>query len=46
VFTVVDHTTCWPEAIPLTGIIAVVGEAALFTGRIQRFGVLVVITFD
>ena len=45
-FTVVDHTTCWPEAIPLTGTMAAACAAALFTGWIQRFGVLAVITSD
>jgi hypothetical protein len=43
-FTVVDRTTRWPEAIPLSNIATVDCAAALFTGWIQRFGVPAVIT--
>ncbi len=45
-FTVVDRTTRWPEAIPLNNIAAADCAAALFTGWIQRFGVPTVITSD
>ena len=45
-FTVVDQTTRWPEAIPLAGITAANCAATLFHGWIQRFGVPAVITSD
>jgi transposase InsO family protein len=45
-FTVVDRTTRWPEAIPLSGISAADCAAALFSGWIQRFGVPAYITSD
>jgi transposase InsO family protein len=45
-FTIVDRTTRWPEAIPLSGIAAADCAAALFSGWIQRFGVPSVITSD
>jgi hypothetical protein len=45
-FTMVDRTTRWPEAIPLSGIAAADCAAALFLGWIQRFGVPSVITSD
>ncbi len=45
-FTVVDRTTRWPEAIPLSNIAAADCAAALFTGWIQRFGVPTVIISD
>jgi hypothetical protein len=45
-FTVIDRTTRWPEAIPLTGISAAECAAALFSGWIQRFGVPAYITSD
>jgi hypothetical protein len=45
-FTIVDRTTRWPEAIPLSGIAAANCAAALFSGWIQRFGVPSVITSD
>jgi hypothetical protein len=45
-FTVIDCTTRWPEAIPLSGISAAECAAALFTGWIQRFGVPAYITSD
>jgi transposase InsO family protein len=45
-FTVVDRTTRWPEAIPLSGISAAECAAALFSGWIQRFGVPAYITSD
>jgi hypothetical protein len=45
-FTIVDRTTRWPEAIPLSGIAAADCAAALFFGWIQRFGVPSVITSD
>jgi len=45
-FTIVDRTTRWPEAIPLSGISAADCAAALFSGWIQRFGVPAYITSD
>ncbi len=45
-FTVIDRTTRWPEAIPLAGISAAECAAALFSGWIQRFGVPAYITSD
>ena len=42
--TVIDRTTRWPEAIPLTSITAADCAKALFTGWIARFGVPSVIT--
>jgi transposase InsO family protein len=45
-FTVVDRTTRWPEAIPLSSTAAADWAAALFSGWIQRFGVPSVITSD
>jgi hypothetical protein len=45
-FTIVDRTTCWPEAIPLSSIAAADCAAALFSGWIQRFSVPSVITSD
>jgi transposase InsO family protein len=45
-FTIVDRTTRWPEAIPLSSIAAADCAAALFSGWIQRFGVPSVITSD
>jgi hypothetical protein len=44
-FTVMDRTTRWPEAIPLSSTAADCA-AALFTGWIQRFGVPSSITSD
>jgi transposase InsO family protein len=45
-FTIVDRTTRWPDAIPPGGIAAADCAAALFSGWIQRFGVPSVITSD
>jgi cleavage and polyadenylation specificity factor subunit 1 len=45
-FTVVDRTTRWPEAVPLSSTAAADCAAALFSGWIQRFGVPSVITSD
>jgi hypothetical protein len=39
-FTIVDRTTRWPEAIPLSSIAAADCASALFSGWIQRFGVV------
>ncbi len=45
-FTVMDRTTRWPEAIRLSSTAAADCAAALFTGWIQRFGVPSTITSD
>jgi hypothetical protein len=45
-FTVIDRTTRWPEAIPLTSTTAADCAAALLQGWIQRFGVPDTITSD
>jgi hypothetical protein len=45
-FTVIDRTTRWPEAIPLTSTTAADCATALLQGWIQRFGVPDVITSD
>jgi len=45
-FTVVDRTTRWPEAIPLASTTAADCAAALLQGWIQRFGVPSTITSD
>jgi hypothetical protein len=45
-FTVIDRTTRWPEAIPLTSTTAADCAAALLQGWIQRFGVPATITSD
>jgi hypothetical protein len=45
-FTVVDRTTRWPEAVPLASTTAADCAAALLQGWIQRFGVPDTITSD
>jgi hypothetical protein len=45
-FTMVDRTTRWPEAIPLASTTAADCAAALLQGWIQRFGVPGTITSD
>jgi len=45
-FTCIDRSTRWPEAIPLTGISATECASALFHGWISRFGVPTTITSD
>jgi hypothetical protein len=45
-FTVIDRTTRWPEAVPLTSTTAADCAAALLQGWIQRFGVPAIITSD
>jgi hypothetical protein len=45
-FTVVDRTTRWPEAVPLSSVAAADCAAALLQGWIQRFGVPSTITSD
>ena len=45
-FTIVDRTTRWPEAIPLSSTTAADCARALFDGWIQRFGVPATITSD
>ncbi len=45
-FTMVDRTTRWPEAVPLASTTATDCAAALLQGWIQRFGVPGIITSD
>ena len=45
-FTVIDRTTRWPEAIPLSSTTAADCASALLQGWIQRFGVPDTITSD
>jgi hypothetical protein len=45
-FTAVDRTTRWPEAVPLASVTAADCAAALLQGWIQRFGVPDTITSD
>jgi hypothetical protein len=45
-FTMVDRTTRWPEAVPLASTTAADCAAALLQGWIQRFGVPGIITSD
>ncbi len=45
-FTIIDRTTRWPEAVPLSSTTAADCAAALLTGWIQRFGVPSTITSD
>ena len=45
-FTVIDRSTRWPEAIPITATSATDCAAALFQGWIARFGVPTTITSD
>lgn len=45
-FTVIDRSTRWPEAVPLAATSAVDCARALFRGWIQRFGVPSTITSD
>jgi hypothetical protein len=45
-FTIVDRTTRWPEAVPMSSTTAADCAAALFAGWIQRFGVPDTITSD
>ena len=45
-FTCIDRSTRWPEAIPLTGISAEECASVMFHGWISRFGVPAVITSD
>ena len=45
-FTVIDRSTRWPEAIPLASTSATDCAAALFSGWIARFGVPDTITSD
>jgi hypothetical protein len=46
IFTVIDRTTRWPEAIPLTSTSTADCAAALFAGWVQRFGLPSAITSD
>jgi hypothetical protein len=45
-FTVIDRTSRWPEAIPLASVTAADCAAALLRGWVQRFGVPSTITSD
>jgi hypothetical protein len=45
-FTIIDRTSRWPEAIPLASITAAVCARALFAGWVSCFGVPATITSD
>jgi transposase InsO family protein len=45
-FTIIDRTFCWPEAIPIAATSTVDCANALFKGWVSRFGVPAVITSD
>jgi hypothetical protein len=45
-FTIIDRTLRWPEAIPLASITAANCARALFAGWVSRFGVPATITSD
>jgi hypothetical protein len=45
-FTIIDRTSRWPEAIPLSSITAVDCARALFAGWVSPFGVPATITSD
>ena len=45
-FTVIDRTSRWPEAIPIAATTTVDCANALFQGWVSRFGVRAVITSD
>ena len=46
IFTIIDRTTRWPEAIPLSSTSAADCAQALFSGWVARFGMLAIITSD
>jgi len=46
IFTILDRTTRWPEAVPMESVAAADCAAALLQGWIQRFGVPDTITSD
>ena len=43
-FTIIDHTTTWVEAVPLSAMVTTDFTQALFKGWITRFGMPVVLT--
>ena len=45
-FTIIDRTSRWPEAIPITATTTVDCANALSQGWVSRFGCLAVITSD
>ena len=45
-FTIIDRTSRWPEAIPLSSITVTDCARALFAGWVSRFGVPATITSD
>jgi hypothetical protein len=45
-FTVIERTSRWPEAIPLSSVTAANCAKALFAGWISHFGVPAIITSD
>jgi hypothetical protein len=45
-FTIIDRTSRWPEAIPLSSITAADCARALFAGWVSKFGVPATITSD
>jgi hypothetical protein len=45
-FTIIDRTSRWPEAIPINATTTVDCANALFQGWVSRYGVPAVITSD
>jgi transposase InsO family protein len=45
-FTIIDRTARWPEAVPVSATAAADCAAALFSGWVQRFGLPAAITSD
>ncbi len=45
-FMIIDRTTRWPEAVPVSATAAADCTAALFSGWVQRFGLPAAITSD
>jgi hypothetical protein len=45
-FTIIDRTSRWPEAIPITATTTVDCTNALFQEWVSRFGIPAVITSD
>jgi hypothetical protein len=45
-FTMVDHSTRWAEAVPLSSVSTADCAAALFTGWVSQFGVPKLLTCE